>query len=73
MFNAIKEFKARSIVDNQNNRIKNIALNMFRSGNFRSYDEALRTAIQKYGPTIANEIQNKLRSMGARDVVVTCP
>lgn len=60
-------------IETVNKQMEKILLNYLNSGRAKTVDEATRIACNSHGQEMAVYLQESLRSLGAKDVTVTCP
>lgn len=68
-----KKELAKNLLKQSNFRMTQLAMMYLRNGKAQDAHAAAKMACDEHGPSLAYELQQQLRGLGAEDVKVTCP
>jgi hypothetical protein len=63
----------QALIESANVQMENIAKNLLASGIVKTIEDAAIIACKEHGRQMAGLLQESLRKMGAKDIIITCP
>ena len=69
----LEEVMIMKVITEANQNMADVVQTYITDGMAKDNMQAVKLACKHQGPHLANILEHKLRSLGAKDVIVTCP